>query len=279
MNILNIGGIPYTGTTLMGCMLGSMNGAIFLGEMETLFKDRSKVGCIQCGTMSNCTVWKGLNFDFKNNRTMVYRVVEDHFKKFMEDNTTLITSSKGVLGFSGRDNPKSVVMFKIPHAVAFSTIKHSNVNLEFFLKFYVKAYKIFLKFKDIGYDLEFVLYKDFCENTDTVVKWVCDKYSIDFSDNYLRFWDFKKQLHFLGGNSGTGLMLLNNECIEHTVKSEYWNRSFGDGDYYYNRSKEHRITRDIRFMSFFTDEQKAIIESNDAMKVYEELLNRRSYPC
>lgn len=206
VNITNIYCPGYSGSTILGTLLGCNANIFFGGEINHLYTKKSynnltkhEVNAKLCSNHINCDYFDDLIETFKVNEKL------DKIKKYLEfienkNIKNLVISTKALY------NPripitKLIVLFKNPCYLYASHLSYKKMtSVKQFCSYYEKYYNdvfLFLKQKP-QYDSIFVSLEELCLNTKNTLERICNFLKIDFNNNMLSLNNYNS--HMIGGN-------------------------------------------------------------------------------
>ncbi|WP_138505996.1 sulfotransferase [Nostoc sp. PA-18-2419] len=233
----------YSGSTLLGFILGSHQNCFYSGEFNKKDTNYSiiKRSCKFCGV--NCPVWKDIivtdcvdiyeQLSIKTQKTIVINSTKDISWVEEQIATLQKTSSRLYFIFLQRDG-RAVINSRIgkyPQEDVKEVINTWKERIS-------KIQELYHKFKGKKIKLH---YENLATNTESVTRTLCDFLEIDYQPQMLQY--YQHEHHPLGGNNGTQFLVAkaqNKDLQRLLLNIQECNR-----DYYQNRGLE--INLDLRW--------------------------------
>jgi hypothetical protein len=209
VNITNIYCPGYSGSTILGTLLGCNTNIFFGGEINHLYTKKNyntltkhEYNAKLCSNHKNCDFFDDLIKTFEVNENL------DKVKKYIEfienkNITNLVISTKSLYIHPRTPITKYIVLFKNPCYLFASHLSYrKQKDVKRFCSYYEKYYNdvfLFLK-KKPQYDSIFVSLEELCLNTKITLQRICNFLNVDFNSNMLSLNNYNS--HMIGGNRG-----------------------------------------------------------------------------
>ena len=201
--IIFIGGVSYSGTTLLDMILSNDINGFSCGELSSLFYKRqhhhNKYKC-GCGN-PDCKIWDDV---ISNGKSKIYETI---FKMF-PNISFIVDSSKDPMWINEQSNilyrtniqVKNILIYKKPIESAYSFQKRGRFNL--FESSWVNYHRLYFTLVKNYFTIK---YSDLVLNND-ILKQICNDIQIPYFHNKLKYW--QKTHHTLFGNTSAKIHLL-----------------------------------------------------------------------
>ena len=220
INVIQILGTTFCGSTALSYMLGNHEDSVTVGELYSIFK-RKNCRCISCNTkIENCKLCKSIK---ESNVDDVYRVVSEFTGKDF-----IIDSSKFPAWYEKLNgdyyNKTKIFLYKNPIRFAASCVKHRVRSVSFgvtvgkderiidnvpiwskSLEYAINVFKRNIP-RLLGLNPIVIIYEDFAKEPENTVKRICDMSGFPYRDGMHRFWE-NTHHHNIGGNIGANYFM------------------------------------------------------------------------
>jgi len=233
--VIFISGAAHSGSTLLGVMLGSHNEIFYGGElaktqlMSDVTKPQFKKVCKFCG--EKCRIWS----KFLQENISVYEFLNSvSEKKIIVDSSKKIEWIQQQTLYIQQNNKKAllILLLRDGREVVNSRKRKGNKNFtEYIWDWKQQMEKSLTLFENFPFPKMKISYKNLCQNTETVLKEICNLLNTDFQDNMLQFYE--NEQHILGGNSGVQFLI-----AQQQNKTIYSTLNEPNSTYYQNHKPE-----------------------------------------
>ena len=204
--IIFIGGVSYSGTTLLDMILGHDTHGFSGGEIQGVFLNKEGFDCA-C-KKDICDIWNSI-------KKSGYKNVYDNIFKMLPEIKFIVDSSKSIYWIEHNSNVVSyphvhLLIFKSPVESAFSFKKRGKLHNweQEWVNYHLSYFNLFTNWTAIAYS-KLVHSSKHLEN-------LCKSLDIPYFLNKHKYW--LKQHHTIGGNLSTKIHTFNNDQFNAAVK-------------------------------------------------------------
>lgn len=222
--IILIGGLRFSGTTVLDLILGNDERGFSGGEISSYFRSRRKLNC-SCNE-DPCLVWEGIKAGGIRN---AYNSI---FSRFPEVGF-IVDSSKHPLWLSRQNSiaegqgydVRRLLIWKSPIESASSFYKRGQ--LDQWADAWVRYHRLYLS---VVKDFSSISFRHFIED-ETAIPQLCEKLEIPFFANKSEYWN--KLHHSVGGNGSAKIHLHDKDSSTYGKISDFMKNRSSDLDQRY----------------------------------------------
>lgn len=283
LQIYAIAGCDFSGSTLLGILLGSHTQIFSSGEAHRIFHvyrrlDGNQYQGNYCAMHHvECDFWTAefrAQCDAGDLDTLYERIV-----RYDPGKTVVVHSFKSHQVFSEMLARSFlvhglIVLFKRPAAYYASAKVHHNSSIADACDDYARRYSGVLELcNDHRIPLFPLYYEDLASKPESCLKLLCHSLlGLDYEPGMVEPWRFGDRIHTAGGNTGTFMHMWQDSVRNWVLNSDYWKEMYSSEHKQWIEKNYRTITLDEKWRSLPDGEIDLVLDHKPSREVFERLL-------